>query len=170
MGRVAAGPSGTTGHENRWQAAKGQVTVPTSLAPPPFSSPGRPPSSRTLPLILLVPPQPVHQDLVGNPMVTPYSGPQTARIVVADGRIFAQGAHMQEGGAGAGEQVGIRLGHRGLGRVKNLGKGYPRGREPFQLRNEAKSLLLTRQRGAQKGPNYQTKPTFPPLARHRRGR
>ena len=89
---------------------------------------------------------------------------------------------------GRGEQVGIRLGHRGLGRVKNLGKGYPRGREPFQLRNEAKSFVADQPaRGAErprlpneanfsapgqasarslKRRNYETKPNYVSIFSH----
>lgn len=43
--------------------------------------------------------------------------------------------------------------------------------ERAQLRNEAKSCAAGHPaRGALQGRNYETKPTFPPLASHRRGR
>ena len=52
--------------------------------------------SGTLPLIMLIPPQPLHQGLMGYPMMTAHQkGPQTAQIGVADGRMFAQGAEWQ---------------------------------------------------------------------------
>ena len=56
--------------------------------------------SPALPLILLVPPQPLHQGLMRNPMVTAHQkGPQAARVGVADRRMLAQGAQLQERGA-----------------------------------------------------------------------
>ena len=75
----------------------------TDLGPaPPLTLP----PSRTLPLIMLIPPQPLHQGLMGYPMVTPHQkGPQTARIGVADGRMLAQGAQLQEGGPGNAQQA-----------------------------------------------------------------
>ena len=43
---------------------------------------------------------------MGYPMMAPHQkGPQTARIGVADGRMFAQGAQLQEGGAGNPQQA-----------------------------------------------------------------
>ena len=43
---------------------------------------------------------------MGNPMMTPHQkGPQTARIGVADGRMFAQGAQLQERGPGNPQQA-----------------------------------------------------------------
>jgi hypothetical protein len=41
-----------------------------------------------------------------NPMMAPHQkGPQNARIGVADGRMFAQGTQLQEGGAGNAQQA-----------------------------------------------------------------
>ena len=55
---------------------------------------------------MLIPPQPLHQGLMGNPMVTPHQkGPQPPRTGVADGRMFAQGAQLQEGGPGNPQQA-----------------------------------------------------------------
>ena len=65
-----------------------------------------PPLSPALPLILLIPPQPLHQGLMRNPMMAPHQkGPQTARIGVADRRMFAQGAQLQERGPGNAQQA-----------------------------------------------------------------
>jgi hypothetical protein len=57
--------------------------------------------SAALPLIPLVPPQPLDQGLMRNPMMTPHQkGPQAARVGVADRRMLAQGTQLQERGAG----------------------------------------------------------------------
>ena len=54
---------------------------------------------------MLIPPQPLHQSLMVYPMMTAHQkGPQTAWIGVADGRMFAQGAQLQEGGPGNAQQ------------------------------------------------------------------
>ena len=47
--------------------------------------------SPALPLIPLIPPQPLHQGLMGSPMVAAHQkGPQTPRIGETGGRMLAQ--------------------------------------------------------------------------------
>ena len=55
---------------------------------------------------MLVPAQPFHQGLMGNPMMAAdQKGPQTPRIGLTNSRMFAQGAPLQEGGAGNAQQA-----------------------------------------------------------------